>query len=821
MYAGRSLAKARAFTVVCVVSLGIGMVPVIAIPFISRIVTMPPAGVDTARLAEVLTSARGPREAANRWSYPDFVDLRDAETGLTLFGWAPGTSETTIETPAGVQKLSVRTLFVSPTYFETLHVALARGSGFGAATQPVVILSAAFWYNRLGSDPAIVGKTLTLDGVPHLVVGIAPDRFEGHLGFQGRELFVPLAWHPLLRPGGDAETDARTDRANEWIHIHGRLDDGVGVAQADAAVAAVTARLAAAYPSTNEFKAGYVEPYYAGGSLERTQIRLMQAVGFTLTGLVLLVVCLNTSGMMQVRSAMRERELSIRQAVGASRGRLFRFLLAESLILAALGMLLATLVLVNLPSLVSWLAGQSFPPAIQEAIGLDAGMLAVCAGLCLAASLAFGWLPATRFSRPVIISGLKDDAGGGGLRVGRLHRRTAALQVAIAVPLIVMSGISLDRVRSTATIDLGFASELIYAAPVILDPEAKESAGFRIRQVTDALRQTSGVASVTVAEGLPLDFRYRMSNVSLPVDANVAPHVVAAHVTRVGDGYLDTMGIPLLRGRGFTEEDGAGAELVTVISNALARELFPAADPAEALGKPLFIGDDPKTRQTLTIVGVMGDFPTSQMSTEREQLLLPIAQQPATNIFLVARSVDGEQPKKLTAALEAAVRELDPDFNGPFGTSDGVTYEPIVSGASLRENSVRDFLVGAAVGAGAGGIILMLAALGIYGVVGLMVATRTREIAVRVALGASRKRVIVMILLDVVKLVLPGVVLGVILTVALMRLNSENMGISLSQVESLAYVAGAAVAVLVAVLASLPPARRAASVPPMVAMRSE
>jgi hypothetical protein len=457
---------------------------------------------------------------------------------------------------------------------------------------------------------------------------------------------------------------------------------------------------------------------------------------------------------------------------------------------------------------------------MQEALRVDLSIIAICVGLCLVTSVVCGFLSATRFSRPVIISSLKDDAGVGGFRAGRVHRVTAALQVAIAVPLIVMSGMSLDRVRATATSDLGFESDLLYAAPLKLDAAAHEGAGFRIRTVRDNLEKASGVASVTVADGLPLDFSGRITKVSLPADANVAPKFVSVHVTRGGDGYLNTMGIPLLRRRGFTVDDGAGAEMVTVISKPLADQLFPKADAAEAIGKRLTFGADEKTQQTLTIVGVTGDFPTSQMSTEREQLLLPLAQHPSPTVFLIARSAPGEQPMKLNAALENAVRDLGPDFNQTVKTPDGVAYSSIVTGVWLRQNSMRDFLVQSAVAGISGGVILMLAALGIYGVVGLMVATRTREIAVRVALGASRRRVLVMILFDVVKLMMPGVAVGLVITAALVRLNGENMGIALSNVEPLAYVVGAAIAVLVAVLASLVPARRAASVQPMVAMRS-
>ena len=200
------------------------------------------------------------------------------------------------------------------------------------------------------------------------------------------------------------------------------------------------------------------------------------------------------------------------------------------------------------------------------------------------------------------------------------------------------------------------------------------------------------------------------------------------------------------------------------------------------------------------------------MSESEAQLLVPLAQHPSSSVFLVARSATGVPPQQLTAALENAVQALGPDFDRSLTYADGLPLSTIVTGVWLRQNSVRDFLVQSAVSGGSGSVILVLAALGVYGVVGLMVAMRTREIAVRVALGASRRRVIGMILFDVVKLVTPGVVVGLILTAALNRLNAENMGISLSSVEPLAYVFGAAIAILVAVLASLAPARRAASV---------
>lgn len=822
LYAGRSLARARGFTIVCVVSLGIGMVPVFAVPYASHAFNslLTPAAVRAEGLVEVFTPALGPRQAANNWSYADFMDLRSVQTGMTLSAWTNGEARYAIETPAGIETQPVTTKFVSANYFATFGVTLVRGPGFNDATddplrvEPVVIVGNDFWQHRLGSDANVIGRRLTLDGVPHVVVGVAPQ-----LAFDERQVFLPLERHPSFK--GDEAIAVRSDRNREWLHLHGRLAGGVDVAQARAAVSAAMAGLATRFPSTNEFKAGSVEAYDPVGVLQRPEFRLLQTVAMTLTGMVLLVVSMNISGMMLVRYAMRERELSIRQAIGATRRRLIQGLLAEALVLAALGGTFAALVLFNAPRVVAWLSGQVIPVQFQEALRFGPFMAVVCLGLCVVTSLMCGLVPALRFSRPAIISSLKDESGAGGLRAGRVHRVTAALQVAIAVPLIVMAGISLDRIRATAMNDLGFDARTLHAAQIRLGEETSETAGFRIRAAQDTLARTRGVDSVTVADGLPLDFHYRDNRVSLQVDANAAPRFLPVHVTRVGEQYFATLGIALLRGRAITADDRAGGELVTVVSRALVEQLLPGADVADIIGRRLTFGTDERNRQIVTVVGVTEDFPTSQMSTERRQLLLPLAQHETSNVFLVARSTPEASADEMAAALENAIRDVDPDVQRGLATSDGVAYARIVTGTWLRENSMRDFLTQSAVAGGAGGVLLTLSALGIYGVVGLMVATRTRELAVRVALGASRRQVFSLILFDVVKLVLPGVGIGLLLTVALMRLNSENMGIALSSVENLAYVTGGAVAVLVAVLASLGPARRAASVAPIIAMRSE
>ena len=819
--AARSLSKARAYSLVVIISLGIGMTPVIAVPYGARVITKKPQLVNTDTLVEVVTTAQGSRQATSLWSYPDYLEIQKAETGASMFGWAGSGAEVVLDSSQGGKRM-VDAIHVSPNYFTVLGVAVAQGAGFTETTDPVVILSHDFWQRRLAGDPAIVGKPLTVNKVPHTVIGITPELFGGHLGggIPGYDVFLPLDEHPRIV----ADTTVRFDRAQEWMHMHGRLSPGVAIEQARDVVVALTAQLAKEHPATNELKSGTVAPYDPLGAVDAEDFVVIRTLLQTLTILPLLVICLNITGMVQVRSAIRERELSIRQAIGATRRRLIQQMLAESVVLAAVGATLASVALFSLPKVMAWWIDQPLPAGMADALRVDVPMIAIVAGMCLVTSLVFGGLPAARFSRPVIITVLKDDAGTGGIRAGRLQRVATALQVAIATPCLIFSAMTLERMRATATDNLGFDSEVVYAAPMNLDAIKGDNDGFKVRSLAASLAQASGVDSVTVSDGLPLDFRYRMTRVAtIPAEKDAPPKIVAAHVTRVGDRYFETLGIPVIRGRQFGADDRQGSEDVTIVSKPLAERLFAEQDP---LGQRLTLNAGEKTERILRVVGVTGAFPTSQMSTERSQLLLPLAQhsnieKDSATIFddrgndvrlmLVARSVPGAQPEAINAALENVVRDLDPEFQ----------KTSIVTGVSLRKFSMDDFLTQSAVGASVGGVLLLLAALGIYGVVGLMVATRIREIAVRVALGASRRRVMGMVLFDVVKLVVPGLFLGFMFAFAFIKLKGDDWGIALSNLEPLGYVIGCMVALLIAILASLPPARRAASVQPMIAMRSE
>ena len=579
-HAVRSLAKERAFTLVCVISLGIGMGAFVALVTFTRMITAPARGIDTNGLTELLVLPLGPLRAKagewalERWSYPDYQALRDADIGMAITGWTRESSQFGAQTPDEKSAPPrVATLYVSANYFSTFGVSLARGPGFDAAiddapsAEPRVVMSHDFWQSRVAGDPEIIGKSVTIDGVPHTVVGIAPDDFRGHFHFfeaPGSLLFIPLERHPRLR----ANPNLRDDRTVDWVRIHGRLDPGVDIKRANALVSAAVAGLAQRYPASNEFKAATVEPYYSQGAAGWPEGRRVISVMFSLAGAVLLIVCLNISGMMLVRGANRERELSIRAALGAGRRRLIQHLFFEAVLIAFAGGALSAFVLFGIPALVGWWMGAPVP---QE-IDLDAVGIAISSGLCLLVSVLFGLLPAVRFSRPNLIRALKEDAGGGGRHTIRVHRVAAMVQIGIAVPFLVLSGVMLDRVR---TAEFGFPTDGLAAArlPAPVGPERE--AGFSIRRVRDNLQQASGVRSVAVAEGMPIDFDYRLFRVGRKDGAEF----VTAQVTRVGENFLETIGAPLLRGRTITLEDRIMAAPVAVISEPLAKQLFPATEP--------------------------------------------------------------------------------------------------------------------------------------------------------------------------------------------------------------------------------------------------
>src|SRR5688572_20444421 len=807
LHAARTLVQARTYTFVCAISLGVGIGTVMAILILIRAVFGTPYGVNPDGLVEPVILPTGQLRADSRgpildtWSYPDFADVRDGARGVDIAGWAFG--ESMLRLPGGSAAAPVATMFVSSNYFSTVGVALASGPGFQPADDamgapPVVVLGHQLWETRFGSDRAIVGNTITLNQVPHVVVGIAPRRYQLHFSMDGApdvQLWIPLLRHPRIQEASDVRFDRRVD----WVRLLGRLAPETNVEQADAVVASIMSGLASRYPETNQFKTGAVKPYYSVGARANPGIRIVVGMFLAGAGLVLLVVCLNMSGMMLVRSALRERELAIRLAIGASRARLMQYLLSEAVVLSLLGGLLASTLLFGVPAAVVWWLDEwtpNFDPLLP-----DWWTAVQCLAVCFIASVIFGLLPAIRFSRPSLVAALKEE-GGSGRRIGKFHRLTAAVQAGLAVPFLIVGGVRLDQARVTAFAELGFTPDGLFAAPLkSAERDGSEERAQVMRRLEERLAQTPGVASVTFADGLPLDFDSRLVRVSRHDDATP----VLSRITRVAPGYLDTLGIRLLRGRDVAPADSAQSERVVLLSTPLAARLFPAGDP---LGQrvTMLLGDN--TRELFTIVGITADVVGNQMGNPRQQLFVPLAQNPVSTVLAIVRSsVPGPAMRK---TFEAALIDVGPDY----------VLTDAITGDELRRDSRDDYVVQGTMSGGAAAVALLLAALGVYGVIGFMVATRTREIGVRLALGASRLQIVREVLADSLKLVVPGVGGGVLLGMLWVR-RLDPSWYSLGGVEPLIYVLAAAAAFGIAILAGFPSARRAAAVEPLEAIRAQ
>jgi len=809
IHAARTLTKARAFTTVCLISLGLGMSVIIGIMLLMRLVIGTPPGVRDDGLAEFVIRPTGTLLAqagsaiVDTWSYPDYLDVRDGTSGMVLTGWSPGEG---LFRPADKRAaIGLSTMYVSSNYFATVGVTLPRGPGFSVANdassaQPEAVISHRMWQVRFGSDQNIIGQPIIVNQAEYVVVGVAPDGFRGHVsglndGYY--QLWLPLSRHPRLT----ATESVRFTRDSAWVHLVARLSEGMTAAQADAMVRSIMVSLAARHPATNQDKVGGVEPYFPPGARVRSQVLIARMTMFGLSGMVLLIVGLNISGMMLVRSAMRERELAVRMAIGASRWRLMQYHLSEALVLAVLGGSFASALLFGVPVVVAWWLNYWGP---ELALFKPDGWLVLqCIVLCFATSAVLGLLPALRFSRPAILSALKNDSAGGGRRVGRLQRFTAAAQAGIAVPFLVIGGINLDRARVTAMADLGFKPQGLYATRLNLSAIGRTDEDRRLflRMVEENLAQAPGVRSVSVGDGLPLDFNYRNTRVARDGESTF----VDAHTTRIGPGYLEALEIRLLAGRTIDANDRDAAEKVVILSEPLARALFPAGNP---LGGRVAFGFAGNERQTHTVVGVTADLVSTQMGNPRPQLFVPLAQHPASTVFAIARGAAFDP--SMRPVFEKAIKDADPDL----------VIGELTTGEGLVENSRFDLLTHSAVGGVAAGVALVLAALGVYGVIAFMVATRTREIGVRVALGASRARVLGDVLGDALKLVVPGIGVGLVASILWVRLADPSW-YPLGGVEPLVYSLAAVVAFVVAVLAGIPSARRAAAVQPIVAMRAE
>jgi predicted permease len=793
-HAVRGLTKSWTFTAVCLTSLAIG-VAINAIIFLFAKRTFdPPAAVTATNAVELLMLTRG-LALDDLWSYPDVMDVRRADTGMDIAGFSVGWRNLRRDDGADGGPISV--MYSSANYFRVLGVGVERGRGFlpeedDAITDVPIVISHSLWRSRLGSDPQVVGRTLIVNRARYHVVGVAASGFDGHSAGHNVDAWLPLREHPLLR----SESSTLTDRGAGRFELIGRLRNGTSIARADGALKGVMQGLADAHPSTNAIRSATVVPYSVQGGGDSGSIA--KALFLSMSGMVLLVVCMNVAGMVLVRTAARERELALHLAIGSSRLRLVRHLMMESAVIAVLGSLLSIGFVWLVLRLLAWWSEQSIP------LDFISPVVPVCLGLSFATTLAIGLSPALRYSRLEILPSLKDDVGGGRRRSSRIHHFATSVQTAVALPLLVINGMVLQGTKLMDVADYGFDQDQLLVATLDFDAEGFSDDHIEpfLRQLRESVSTLSGVASVSVADGVPLDYGGRTRRLSRAGEQGS----VWIQGTRVDERYFDTIGAPLLRGRGFEQRDRSGSEAVAVVTQSLAGQLWPGQ---EALGQRVVCGFDRPGNQELTIVGIVADVVGSSHESPPTNIYVPIWQHPAKRVMLVVRA-----PSEAVApAIADVAAQIDPALTKPAV----VTARSLMADAKSEINSMNIFIGGLSV------LTLMLAAVGVYGVIAFAVAHRTREIGVRMAMGASRRRVVQMVLGEGVKLAVPGVVVGSLLSAALVQavLGEWYNYFDRSAIDFVQLSAGAAVALMVVLLASSMPARRAAGVQPMEALRRE
>ena len=802
-YAARLLGRAPGATAAIVISLALGIgANTTLFTWLSAVMLEPFPGVaDPQRL--VALHPTDPNEGYTSFSYLDYRDCRDnaqALSGVIAF------DDQAFSLAADGQAERVWGLLVSGNYFDVVGVKPALGRTFRAdedlapGRDAVVVLSHNLWQRRFAGDPGVVGRTVHINTRSFTVIGVTPPDFRGTWLGLAYDAYVPLAMQAQVMASGDR----LSERGDRWLRAMGRLAPGVSRGQAQAELSTIAARLAREYHTEGAPREVAVFPVWnspQGGGRLLTPVLL---VLFVVSALVLLIACANVANLMLARATARGREVAVRVSLGASRGRLVRQLLTESVLLALLGGGAGVLVaLWCSPLLRAFVPPTDFP--IDLAVRLDGRALLFTVALSLVTGLLFGLAPALHASRPALASVLRDEAGSVAGRRGRLRHGLVVAQVALSMVLLVGAGLFLRSLRQAQAFDPGFRPDGVLLASFDLFAAGYDEArgvAFQER-LLERVGALPGVTAVTTARRIPLSFGGSSSINGLRIDGYTPPpnEQVWSYVNLVGPDYFRTLGVPLVRGRDVARQDAPGAPLTVVINETMARRYWPGRD---ALGGRITFDDE-----VHTVVGVARDFTFRRLGEPpAPYMFVPIAQDFPGGAVLHLR-VAGD-PLDLAPALQEVVRSMDAALP-LFGVR---TLEQTATAATFQHR-----LAGTLLGA-FGALALVLATVGLGGVLAYMVGQRTREIGVRMALGGDRGSVFRLILRRGLGLTALGMALGLGAALLAMRpLGRLLFGVSPGDPLTLAGVAlllGSA-----AFLACFFPARRAMRVDPLAALRHE
>jgi putative ABC transport system permease protein len=798
-YAARLQRKNPGFTIVAIIALALGIGANTAIfSVVNTVLLRPLPYKDPERLVMVW-------EDATKHGYPrdtpaaaNFVDWRDQNQS---FEGMAAIADTSFNLTGSGDPERLEGRRVSANMFPLLGVEPHIGRVFTAAedqpgAQRVALLSYALWQRRFGGDTGIVGKALTLNGESHVVVGVMPARFQ--FPSSDDQVWVPVAF--TQQEAGN--------RNRHYLQVLARLRPGVSLDQAQSEMNTIAARLQQQYPQSNTDLGAAVQPLHEHlvGDIKPALLVLLGAVG-----LVLLIACANVANLLLARAAVRQKEIAVRVALGARRWRLIRQFLTESVLLSTFGGLVGLAIAYG--GLV--LLKASIPENISQArdISMDLRVLGFTFLVSVATGLIFGLAPALQAARFNQIDTLKEggrDAATGGSGK-RLRGLLVTAEVAISLVLLIGAGLLINSFLRLRNVDPGFRTDNLLTMKIVL-PEPKyeemERRSAFYTELINRVQSLAGVRSAAVTSNLPL---YRQGNsigVGIEGQPDPPPGQERIVVTRIiSPGYFDTMSIPILRGRGLTEQDTETTPNVVVVSETMARRYWPGED---AVGKRIAAGRIRSPEDWIQVVGVVKDVRQFELNAEpRPQMYLTYRQAGFfdSRDLVVKTDVD---PASMAATVRKAVWEIDKDQP----VSNIQTMDEILADSIARQRfSMLLLAIFAAVA-------LVLAGVGIYGVMSYSVAQRTHEIGIRMALGAQTGAVLKLAVGYGMKLVIAGIAIGLIAAFALTRVMSTLL-FGVTATDPTTFTLISLLLIAVAVLASYVPARRATRVNPIIALRYE
>ncbi len=793
-FAARMLIKSPGFTLVAVITMALGIGANTAIfSIIYGVLLRPLPFKDSSRLVAIWETNPHASVKRESTSVPNFLDWRERSRSFE----AMVASAAFIRTLSGTgDPEQIMTGAVGPGFFAFLGVEPVLGRGFSdedyrADRSRVALISSALWERRFGRDPAVAGRKIRLNSELYTIVGVLPASYR-HPEWRGLPS-APEIWFPM------ALTPNPNQRRGDFLAVMARLRAGVSFEQARADMTAITEQLAREYPGANAAWRAEVAPLQEVlvGEAKRPLWLLLGAVG-----LLLLIACANVANLLLARSGLRRREFALRAALGGTQTRLFRQSITESLLLsamgAALGLLIAAFVLDAVPAL----AGASIP-RVQE-IAIDANVLLFTFLLACMTGILFGCFPALEASRGALSESLKSGgrtAGAPTRRANRVRSLVIASEIALTLVLLVGAGLLMRSFWRIQSVRLGFEPAGVVTAEVML-PEGPRSAVF-LNELLDRLERLPGVQAAGATASVPLSGRGEPELAFRIVGRPDPPPDVAqnAVILVASPGYFRAMNIALLRGRMFDERDRAGAADVALINDALARRHFRNENPIGMRLKSV-VG-------LVEIVGVIGDVRQGNVTAEpKPQVYLAHAQRPWPMMVLAVRGQN--EPASLAAAIRSEMRGMDP--TKPVSK---VRTAREIYNESLSQRRFALLLLGIFAG-----LALMLAVVGIYGVISCVVTQRTQEFGVRIALGAGRREVLGLVLRYALGIAAVGVGAGVVSALALTRLLSTFL-YGVAHTDSLTFLTVVVFFLAVAALAGYLPARRATRIDPIKALRYE